>query len=213
MANDTRPDPARLLAFTDAVAAIAITLLVLPLVDIVPEAAKEHASLSELFAAHVSDFRGFALSFVVIWKLWLTQHQIYRHIARIDGRVTACTGVWTFAVVFLPLPTAIITSYPASAATAGLYGGTLLVASGALAALTLFAARTPELCRGHDPAGVRLELRGSAAALVAEVVAVGVAVVSASSIGFAGFFLVLLAGIGERLTRRRRVRPAPVPVD
>jgi len=56
----------RLVFFTDAVVAIAATLLILPLVDRVPEAARESADLADFFAVNGAQVAAFFLSFVVI---------------------------------------------------------------------------------------------------------------------------------------------------
>lgn len=56
----------RLVFFTDAVAAIAITLLVLPLVDSVTEAAHDGLSVEQFIGNNVAAISGFALSFLVI---------------------------------------------------------------------------------------------------------------------------------------------------
>lgn len=58
-------DLERFLTFVDAVVAIAVTLLVLPLVDIVREVG-ENGSVVHLLQGHVSQLGAFALSFTVI---------------------------------------------------------------------------------------------------------------------------------------------------
>ncbi|WP_329459717.1 TMEM175 family protein [Streptomyces sp. NBC_01497] len=67
----------RLMLFTDAVAAIAITLLILPLVDIVPEAAHDHVHARDVIGDHLDQVGSFALSFLVIARLWLVHHRLF----------------------------------------------------------------------------------------------------------------------------------------
>jgi uncharacterized membrane protein len=52
--------------FTDAVTAIAITLLILPLVDSVERAAGEGHSAAQFIGDNLSQLAAFGLSFVVI---------------------------------------------------------------------------------------------------------------------------------------------------
>jgi uncharacterized membrane protein len=61
----------RLVAFTDAVVAIAITLLVLPLADLVHEAAAKHETSWEVISKNQSQIFSFLLSFVVIARMWV----------------------------------------------------------------------------------------------------------------------------------------------
>jgi uncharacterized membrane protein len=65
----------RLLTFVDAVVAIAITLLVLPLAEAGGEINEVgEGGAAELLRLHGDDLVGFALSFVVIARLWVGQH-------------------------------------------------------------------------------------------------------------------------------------------
>ena len=73
-------DLERLLTFVDAVVAIAITLLVLPLAEIGQEVGDGGAA--ELLQAHTDDLLGFVLSFVVIARLWLAQHHTVSSLER-----------------------------------------------------------------------------------------------------------------------------------
>jgi hypothetical protein len=65
----------RLVNFSDATVAIAITLLLLPLVDIADEIRRE--SLGDLLADHVGTLIAFFVSFVVISRLWLSHHRLF----------------------------------------------------------------------------------------------------------------------------------------
>ena len=63
----------RLVFFSDAVAAIAITLLILPLVDGV----SKQGSLSNLLDADRDRFLAFLLSFLVIARFWTIHHSLF----------------------------------------------------------------------------------------------------------------------------------------
>ena len=58
----------RLITFADAVVAIALTLLVLPLVEITAQVRKG-ASVGRVLADHGDEVSAFVVSFVVIWAL------------------------------------------------------------------------------------------------------------------------------------------------
>ncbi|QWZ08749.1 DUF1211 domain-containing protein [Nocardioides panacis] len=125
-------DLERLLTFVDAVAAIAITLLVLPLVDLVPEL-QENDSVAGLLRAHQVDVGAFLLSFVVIWSLWSAQHRLMRTVIAQDHVVSRLLMLWTLTIVFLPFPTALVTREGHEPVTKVLYIGTMALSSACLA--------------------------------------------------------------------------------
>jgi hypothetical protein len=81
---DARPpadahDTGRLLGFSDAVVAIAATLLVLPLLDIVRDRTSEE-EIGAILRQNRSAFFAFVLSFVVIYRFWLVHHMIFARV-------------------------------------------------------------------------------------------------------------------------------------
>jgi uncharacterized membrane protein len=117
----------RLLTFVDAVVAIAITLLVLPLAEVGQELGDGGAA--ELLHAHSDDLLGFVLSFVVIARLWLAQHQTVRTLERQSPPVVWLLLAWTFTIVFLPFPTSLVAASDHDPVAKILYVGTMAVSS------------------------------------------------------------------------------------
>ena len=70
--------PERLVFFADA--AIAITLLVLPLVDAVPGAVAQHLDPAELISENQKKIYSFLLSFAVIARLWVAHHHVFEQV-------------------------------------------------------------------------------------------------------------------------------------
>jgi uncharacterized membrane protein len=120
----------RLIMFADAVVAIAITLLILPLVEIPEES--EGNSVAGMLSDHIGQLGAFALSFVVIARFWAAHHRMFEHAAAYDVALVQLTLAWLFTIVFLPFPTELIGSDVARGA-GPLYIGTLLASSLALA--------------------------------------------------------------------------------
>lgn len=116
----------RLVNFSDAVVAIAATLLILPLVE-------EAGSLGESGVAAFLGDNGqrilvFVLSFVVISRFWLVHHTIFKNIETMRGPVVWTNSLWLLSIVFLPFPTEIIGAADAhDPVSNGLYVGTMLV--------------------------------------------------------------------------------------
>ena len=132
----------RLLTFVDAVVAIAITLLVLPLADIAGEVGA--GTVSDLLSEHTAEIFGFLLSFLVIARLWLTHHEIVSGLVRQDRSIVNLMLAWALTIVFLPFPTALVAEAPDDAATKVLYMGTMAASSAVLAAIAWVIRRRPD---------------------------------------------------------------------
>ena len=114
----------RLTAFSDAVVAIAITLVMLPLVD----RAMEAESATAFFTDNVTGMMSAALSFVVIATFWRANHATFVHAHgynRLAGRLQT---LWLATIVFLPVATALDLAGPAADRVGlGAYVGTMLL--------------------------------------------------------------------------------------
>ncbi|TDC63240.1 DUF1211 domain-containing protein [Actinomadura sp. GC306] len=144
-------DPDRLVFFTDAVVAIAITLLVLPLVDVVPPAARNGLSAVEVVTEHQPEIFGFLLSFAVISRLWLVHHDFFRHVRAYSTPLILCNVGWLLAIIILPFPTEMVGVYGGDRFTAGFYIGTILMAVLFQAGLELVVRADPDLASTTDP--------------------------------------------------------------
>ena len=99
-------DLERFLTFVDAVVAIAITLLVLPLVEVSREL-ETGISVASLLDEHSAELWAFFLSFAVIAKFWFVQHASARHVIRYDNRYATLTVLWLLTIVLLPFSTSL----------------------------------------------------------------------------------------------------------
>ncbi|MGR6964648.1 TMEM175 family protein [Geodermatophilus sp. URMC 61] len=190
----------RLITFLDAIVAIAITLLVLPLVDVLPDEG-EVVDLDALLVAEAGRFGAFALSFAVIAQLWLVHHRIVERVGSYDRPFVLVNLVWTLTIVLLPFATEVTAVYGDERLAIAVYIGTMTVSSACLTLLTLLLVRRPYLRRaGADPAeddlpGALLTTGTFVLALV-----VGVAV---PAIGYLSLLLLLLPGPARRALPRR----------
>jgi TMEM175 potassium channel family protein len=145
--RDASRDPERLVFFTDAVVAIAITLLVLPLADLANEPV-EHPS--ELVTGNWSLIAGFVLSFAVIARFWLTHHRMFQHVGQYTGPLVLMNMVWIFTIVVLPFPTELVGHY-SDPFTVAFYIGTVLASSAGQSVLVLIIHRNPGIQRPDNP--------------------------------------------------------------
>jgi uncharacterized membrane protein len=104
--------------FSDAVFAIAITLLVLDFK--IPENLVEHplASLIE----QIPSFVAYGLSFFTIGIYWITHHNLFNFIKRTNKTMMMLNLIFLMALCFLPYPTRLISMYNDQKVTTLLYG-------------------------------------------------------------------------------------------
>jgi uncharacterized membrane protein len=141
----------RLITFLDAVVAIAITLLVLPLVELTADI-DEYGSVRDLLRENQAEIWAFLLSFAVIARLWFVQHDSVRHVVAYDMRVSRLLLVWALTIVFLPFPTALVAEAPNDEATKVLYIGSMVLSTMLLTLIEAVLVRHPELTDGDDDA-------------------------------------------------------------
>lgn len=104
-------ETARLEAFSDAVFAIAITLLALELrVPQLPEAA-DGAALGRALLAEWPSYLAFVISFGTILVMWINHHWLLRIITRSDQVFLLLNGLLLMLVTAVPFPTSLASSY------------------------------------------------------------------------------------------------------
>lgn len=132
------PAVERTVMLTDAVVAIAMTLLVLPLVEAVPEVDLD--DVGAFAADHISLFLSFVLSFLVILLFWAAHHRFFPFVTQMTPSLRTLNSAWLLIVAFVPFPTALIGRGPTTS-TAPVYIGTILVLGVVSAAMMHVVAR------------------------------------------------------------------------
>ncbi len=118
-----------MLAFSDGLFAIAMTLLVVGIA--VPELSKPNErelwdALGDLKSAYVSFF----ISFVVIGRYWIAHHQFFRMLGRLDYGLIWINMVYLAFVAFLPFPTALLGTYFENPVSIAVYAVSIAIVSG-----------------------------------------------------------------------------------
>lgn len=165
-----RPSPERsfnherLVFFSDAVFAIAITLLVIDLR--LPEA-EEYTTVATLLSDLVPELFAFFLSFMVIGVYWLAHWRRFAYIERVDERLAALNLVLLAFIALMPFPTSVIATHGADPGAVILYVGVIALAGLANSATWLYAWRNGLLRPDLPDAYVRLAtLRGLSVPIV-----------------------------------------------
>jgi uncharacterized membrane protein len=118
----------RRITFTDAAAAIALTLLFLPLMDAGTDTPGD-LSTAEWFRENKNLLLSFFLSYVVIILCWGDQDNLFRNVANFTRTLTALNFLWLLAIVFIPVATAIMNSVRDDPFQPFVYIGTPLLAN------------------------------------------------------------------------------------
>lgn len=115
----------RLVFFSDAVMAIAITLMALEIriPDLEPEASATQLSMA--LRSLVPHIAVYLLSFVVIGTYWLLHHRLFRLIRRYDVTLIWINLIFLMFVAFVPAATNGLGTYSSSSVVTALYAVSL----------------------------------------------------------------------------------------
>lgn len=119
----------RLVFFTDAVVAIAMTLLILPLLESVQDAAAHGLDTAGYLRDHDGQLVAFALSFLIIAVFWRSHDRLFEHVEHTDRVLMRLNIGWMFTIVWLPVVTAMVGAMDTDTLQMVLYIGTMLVTS------------------------------------------------------------------------------------
>jgi uncharacterized membrane protein len=157
MSNDRHPATAtptlkleRLVGFSDAVLAIAITLLVLglnvPSTHAVPE-----KQLPEFPADSIPSVLAYITSFSLVGIYWLQHYVIFHYVDRANRTLVVVNGLFLFAVSFLPFPTGVHAVYQGDRLAVAFFGCAHILCSLTLLALWLYATHRHRLIAPETP--------------------------------------------------------------
>ena len=107
----------RLIFFSDAVFAIAITLLTLEIRLPPVEGSLSDAQLLRTLLAIWPRYLGYIISFLVIGIFWIGHHRKFSYIRRYDRNLLLINLLLLMAVAFIPFPTTVISEYGNRTAT------------------------------------------------------------------------------------------------
>jgi uncharacterized membrane protein len=181
----------RVLFFSDAVFAIAITLLV---VDIrVPDLPSGLIDAGQQLRASESRIFGFGLSFAVIGLFWLSHHTIFRHITAIDRVLILINLLFLGTIAFLPYPTALLSATSTDQAAATIFYAVCAGAAGlGQSAIWLYAIR----------AGL---VSATVSAPVVFGLSIPVAIVAPGAAAYVWFGIVVIGAVLRRTMLRREL--------
>jgi uncharacterized membrane protein len=147
-------DPARLVAFSDAVFAISITLLVL---EIRPPA--DYGNLLHGLLALWPSYLAYAVTFLFVGQVWANHHVMFDRIRAADRVVLLLNTLLLMAVAFLPFATSVLAgafrSGQGERTAVVFYGIAFWVTALTFNAVWQYASRNGLLSDALDSAGAR----------------------------------------------------------
>ena len=140
---ETSPSPhgiERIVFFSDAVMAIAITLLVLDL-RLPQVAGVAPAELGQRLLALLPKMLGYLVSFWVIALYWVAHLRCFRYLARYNRQLILLNFLFLMFIAFMPFPTSLLFETAVSTAPVALYAVTAAGMGLSLAGLWMYAVR------------------------------------------------------------------------
>ena len=126
----------RLVNFADAVVAIAITLLVLPLVSIPGPSGDE--TIWTLLSNNLGSIIAFLVAFYIVASLWVAHNRVMNQLRAYDGFVLWLNISWLAGIAFMPWLAAMYGQADAWFSGGEGFGGVGLLFFGTLATLSVF---------------------------------------------------------------------------
>jgi uncharacterized membrane protein len=123
--DEPRYDIGRVLALSDGIFAIAMTLLVLSIP--IPQLGGDpsDAQVRDAIGGLVPSLRTFALSFLLVAMYWTAHHRIFRSLTGVDGPLMWLNLVTLLMICLVPFSTSFVARYGNRAAGLQMYFGNL----------------------------------------------------------------------------------------
>ena len=122
MRDENEVEFSRIVAFSDGVFAIAITLLVLNL-DIPTHLHGRH--LGTVLWEQRQNFLAYGISFAVIGRFWVVHHRFFSEVTGFDGRLLALNIFYLAWIVLIPFSSSVLGDHGGDTAAIVLYAGNL----------------------------------------------------------------------------------------
>jgi uncharacterized membrane protein len=205
----TDKSPERLVFFSDAVVAIALTLLILPLADAVAKFDPHRGSI-KLFTDNQWLVYSFLLSFVVILRQWIGHHRLFEQVKAYTMPLLLVNMAWVLSIAIIPFPTQMVGKFPGQdRLTLLVYVGTLFVGSVLQSAMVLIVRTNRDVAKSADAISDRWRFNA-----LSTTVALGIAVLLVGVFPQVSYYPLLLIAVTpwvERFWYRNEKTPTPEP--
>jgi uncharacterized membrane protein len=193
----------RLVFFSDAVVAIAITLLVL---DLKLDKATVVGTLQFSDVTGLWEkFSSFLLSFLMIALFWLIHHGFFSHIRKVDEPLAWANIFWLLFIVTLPFSASLASAYPNETVSTFIYALNILMITVFQNMIWDYVAARPEyLKEGTKPEIVKDNRVYCNVAMVNGLIAVGFSFISPGIAFLILFTRPLMKRFADRILSRKK---------
>jgi len=200
------PGVDRLLALTDGVVAIALTLLVLelkvpPLDHVIPPTSA--SALATQLGKDTDQLLSYLISFYVIANFWLIHHRVFRQLAGQRESLAWWNFLFLFTISIMPFASSLLGEYSENPLAVSLFALNLLLASLATQATLEIGRRRGLTTSKTDPRTARagwLNALGTSAVILASI---GLAWVNTDLAKYCWLLIALVPHVVGRLVLRR----------
>jgi uncharacterized membrane protein len=196
-------DVERLMFFSDAVFAIAITLLALEIR--LPEMHEPTTrELRRALLGLLPQFYSFAISFWIIGVYWLAHHRIFRYIRAYDRRFMVINLWFLMWIVLIPFSASLLGGYASYQLAEVVYFSHMILTSLGMALLWWYATSDRKLVdRDIDPALIGYNYVRISSLPVVFLLAIGISFYSTAAAGYSVLLLFVVRPITNLYARRR----------
>ena len=199
------PGVDRLLALSDGVVAIAITLLVLQLNVPLPAALPNPDSASELaseLGKGADQLVSYVISFYVIAQFWLVHHRVFRRITGQQEGLAWWNFAFLFTITFMPFTSDLLGKFSANPLAIDIFAANLLLATMATQLTVIYGTRK-DLVTAETAQQTRVARYRVAASVLVIVASIILAWVNPDAAKYCWLLLAVAPHFAESLSGRR----------
>jgi uncharacterized membrane protein len=202
--DDDTPSIDRLLALSDGVVAIALTLLVLQLrVPSLPSASEDSASaLAAALARGGDELTAYVISFYVVAQFWLVHHRVFQHLIGQEEGLAWWNFAFLFTITIMPFTSDLLGQYGSNPLAVDIFALNLMLAALATQATSELGRRRGLMTPGYHRAARRAAFLRSVGTVVVLAASMGLAWVNAGNAKFVWLLLAVVPSLAERWVRK-----------
>ena len=195
-------DKQRLMALTDGVFAIIMTILVLSLTVPSLDEPSDGVELFYELLKHWSTYVSYVVSFVVLGVYWVAHHNLFHFVTRVDRNSLWLNVLFLMALSIFPYPVQMIGRYNLNPLAQALYGADLCLVSASLFLLWRYQVRMGYVLEVMDPHAVRRTFRTVGFPAFAYALGVGLDCAGLRHVSLAVYFVIPLFYVVPGLLER-----------
>jgi uncharacterized membrane protein len=203
--GEDQPGVERLLALSDGVVAIALTLLVLQLNVPSPAKLTDPNSVSELAAQlgkGADALISYVISFYVIAQFWLVHHRVFRQIGGQREGLAWWNFAFLFTITLMPFTSDLLGKYAENPLAVDIFAANLLAASLTTQLTIVYGRRKDLLTTETSARQARAEWARMVASVFVIVLSIGIAWVNTDAAKYCWLLLAVAPRVADRWSGR-----------